>query len=84
LTLGPAKFDRDILSLDEADFIQASAKPGHETLISIRRRRTEKSDHRHRRLLCVRTQRPCSRTAEQGEEIAPPHELPSDAKIHNP
>jgi hypothetical protein len=33
----------------------------------------EKSDHRHRRLLCPRRERPRRRAAEQRDEIAPSH-----------
>ena len=37
--------------------------------------RVEKSDHRHRRLLRARRERPCGATAEQCDEVASSHEI---------
>ena len=51
-----AKFDRDVLALDEAGFLQALAERGHEVRCGGERRAAEKPDHRHRRLLRMRAQ----------------------------
>src|SRR5262249_38078074 len=39
----------------------------------------EKPDHRHRRLLRARRERPRGRPAEQRDELAPPHSITSSA-----
>src|SRR5262249_25597467 len=75
LILCPTIFDRQILALDKAGFQQALTEcrrvsgrrsPG-------RRPRAQESNHRHRRLLRPRRDRPRRRTAEQGYELASPH-----------
>jgi hypothetical protein len=40
----------------------------------------EKPDHRYRRLLRARRERPCRRASEQRDEVAPPHGSSSQAK----
>jgi hypothetical protein len=39
----------------------------------------KKSDHRHRRLLRARRERPRGRTAEKRDELAAPHSITSSA-----
>ena len=75
LALGPAIFDRDVAALDVAGFAQALAERGQ-----VRRSRTlsaiaaEKPDHRHRRLLRARRERPRGRrAAEQRDELRRVH-----------
>ena len=41
---------------------------------------TKKSDHRHRGLLRTCRERPCHRTAEQRDELAPLHSITSSAR----
>ena len=47
--------------------------------ISNRVRTTEKSDHRHCRILCARRERPCCRATDYRDELAPPHSITSSA-----
>jgi hypothetical protein len=70
LILGPAIFDRDILTLDMASVFEALAKSAQALRVSVWRRDVEKPNHRHRRLLRARHERPCRRTAEQPDELA--------------
>ena len=57
-SLRPAIFDRDVLTLDVAGLVQASAEGGHRRSERLRRLSIEESDHRHRRLLRARRKRP--------------------------
>src|SRR4029453_15340143 len=80
-TFGPAVDDRDVLTLDESDLFQALAECGKTRCHAIRRSAVEKSDHRHRRLLRARRERPNSRhAAEQRDELAPFHSITSSAR----
>ena len=54
LIVSPAKFDGEVLALDIAAFLQTLPDGGHDGSIRSRRRGTEKSHHRHRRLLRAR------------------------------
>ena len=55
-----------------ADLLQASTEAGRRERERVRRRAAEKSDHRHRRLLRPRRERPRGRrAAEQRDELAP-------------
>ena len=73
----PPKCDREIASLDKAGFPQSLAKSGDHASRLAGRSTAEKSDHRHRRLLRARCQRPrCCRAADQCDELATPHVLP--------
>jgi hypothetical protein len=54
----PAVFDRNVPSLGITCFRQASSQRRHEVGRSIGRRAPEKPDHRHRRLLPARRERP--------------------------
>jgi len=63
LTLSPAVFDRNVLSLDIAGFAQPLANSGHKRHEQAGRRAAEEADHRHRLLLRARGERPCDRRA---------------------
>src|SRR5262245_46706042 len=73
MIIRPAIFDRDILALDIAGFIQALTERGREGHIARSCRAVEKPDHRNRRLLPARRERPRRDDAtEQRDELAPP------------
>jgi hypothetical protein len=57
------EFDRDVLALDKACFLQALAERGHEVRHVSERPAVEKPHHRHRRLLRTRRERPRRRRA---------------------
>jgi hypothetical protein len=81
LTLGPAVFDRYVSALDVACFGQASVKCGHLLACGFERQRIDKSDHRHRRRLRARRERPRDgRAADNRNELAPPHSITSSAR----
>src|SRR5213083_1904346 len=72
LVLRPAILDRHILALDVADFTNALPECGQKACTISRRRAAEEPDHRHRRLLRARGERPRrGRAAEQRDETAP-------------
>src|SRR5262245_48383478 len=74
LVICPAVFDRDVLALDIAGLFQASTERGQEMWVRTGRLGAEPSDHRHRRLLRPRRERPCgSCPAEQRDERAAFH-----------
>src|SRR5262245_1776807 len=80
MVLGAAVFARHIAALDIAGLLQALAKAPKAPRLPVRRLGIEMADHRHRRLLRARRERPCRRTAEQRDEIAPPnHSITSSA-----
>jgi hypothetical protein len=71
-TVGPAIRDRDIPALNETCLAEASAVRSYLTRETFRRPAVEKADHRHRRLLRARRERPrCRNAAEQSDELAP-------------
>src|SRR6516225_10498042 len=72
-------FDRNVLTIDIAGFLEALAECSRHELIPVRRGLVEKPDHRQR-LLRTHCQRPCSRTAEQRDELAPCHSNISSAR----
>src|SRR5215510_9618887 len=74
LILRPAILDRHILALDEGGFTKALAECGQIPCTIDRRRAAEEPDHRHRRLLRPRRERPrhC-RATEQRDELASFH-----------
>ena len=81
LILGPAVFDRHVLALDKARFLQALAKSAQTVRERVRRCGVEEPDHRHRRLLRARRERPRRRrAAEQRDELAPLHSITSSAR----
>ena len=70
--LGPAVFERHVLALDIAGLFQALAKGAQALGDRLRRSGLEEADHRHRRLLRARRERPRGRrAAEQRDELAP-------------
>src|SRR5262245_12725604 len=80
LTIAPAVFDSDILTLDEARLLQALLERCDEIRRVDGRRDTKKSDHRHRLLRPWRHRPRCRRAAEQRDELAPsPHSITSSA-----
>src|SRR5262249_38350863 len=70
----------DVLPLDITDFLQALAERINEMCGIGDRRAAEKTDHRHRRLLGARRERPGRRTTEQRDELAPLHSITSSAR----
>jgi hypothetical protein len=64
LVLRSAIFDRHVLSLDIADFRETAPDGVHAASISFGRSWGKESDHRHRRLLRVRRERPCRRAGD--------------------
>jgi hypothetical protein len=70
LSVSPAEFDRDVLSLDKAGFAQAFPQSGHAPGVWPRRSGVQKSDHRHRGLLRARGERPHHGTAKSGDEFS--------------
>src|SRR6516162_8676263 len=80
MTFRPAIFDRDILAFDGAGFLQALVECRYEMCIRTGRSAVEIADHRHRRLLRARRERPRDRrTAECGQQFPP-----SDGDCHTP
>src|SRR5262249_45808584 len=83
LTLRPTVFDRHVLALDIAGVFEALAECAQTVRVRVVRRcGVEEPDHRHRRLLRARGERPCSRSAttEECDERAPPHSINSLAR----
>src|SRR5262249_24345239 len=73
-------FDFDVTTLFIAGLAQAFGECRYESFHPLGRTRPKKPDHWHRRLLRTRAERPCSRrTAEQRDELAPPHSITSSA-----
>ena len=67
-------FDRNVPALDEASFPQALAKRGHEVRRHQRSTAAEEADHRHRRLLRARGERPrYRRAAKRRDKLASLH-----------
>ena len=72
LIVCPALLDNDVLAFDKPFLAQAFAKLRYKLRELLSCRAAEKSDHRHRRLLRARRQRPRRRrAAEQRDELAP-------------
>src|SRR5262245_46884968 len=75
-----AIFDLDVLACNEACFPQALAERGRQMRGISERGTADESDHRHRRLLPARRERPRGRcTAEQRDELAALHSITSSA-----
>jgi hypothetical protein len=74
LPVRPAVFDRHILALDIAGFLQALTEGRHIGCVPARRCAVEESDHWHRRLLRPRRERPRRRAAKPCDELPPPHQ----------
>ena len=80
LALGPAVFDRHVLALDIAALLKALAERAQVVCKRDWRSAVEKPNHRHRRLLRARRERPRRRrAAEQRDELAPLHSITSSA-----
>jgi hypothetical protein len=80
----PAVFDRHVPALDKTSFLETFAECGYEVGPIGKRSAVEKSNHRHRRLLRPRRERPRRRrAAEQRDELAPPHSRTSLARATN-
>ena len=74
LALQPVVLDRHVLAFNVAGFVEAFAECGHMARGGIGRPVSDKSDHRHRRLLRARRKRPRDcRTANKSDELAPLH-----------
>jgi hypothetical protein len=58
LTFGPTEFDRHIAARDITVFIEPLAERRHQMRVRGQRPAAEESDHRHRRLLRLRHERP--------------------------
>src|SRR5215475_11258046 len=81
LVLRPAILDHDILALDVAGFTNPLPEGGQITCTIGKRRTAEETDHRHRRLLRARRERPCNcRASEESDEGAPLHSITSSAR----
>src|SRR5262249_6569422 len=71
---------RYVVAVDETSFLQAVAERRYPVDGIDSRRRVEKADHRHRRLLRPRCERPRRRrAAEQRDECAAFHSITSSA-----
>jgi hypothetical protein len=79
LAVRPAEIDCQVLAVNEA----ALGKSALECCRQVRRilggSRTEEPDHRNRRLLRARRERPRDRAAEQSDKLAPSHSITSSA-----
>src|SRR5262245_62065971 len=71
LVLRPAILDHDILALDVAGFTNPLPEGGQITCTIGKRRTAEETDHRHRRLLRARRERPRGHAADKRDEVAP-------------
>src|SRR5262245_19779436 len=71
LTIRPAIFDRSVLSLGVAVYLESLAEHSHQVCSFAGSSRVEKPDHRHCRLLRARCERPRHRrAAEKRYELA--------------
>src|SRR5262249_26121251 len=69
----PAVFDREISPFDKAAFVQASDERFRHICRFPRRSCAEVTNRRDSRLLRMRGERPRGRTADERDEIPPPH-----------
>src|SRR5262249_35990187 len=70
MPLRPAVFDRHILAFDKTSLSQSLAKRQQTGGVQIGRIAAKKPDHRQRRLLRARRERPRGRAADEGDERA--------------
>src|SRR5262245_30957404 len=70
----PAKIDLNVLPLEKANFAEPAMERCHVCRRVVWEPPAEEPDHRHRRLLRVRRERPRGRTAEERDELAPFHQ----------
>src|SRR5262249_26542594 len=81
VALRPAIFDCHVLTLDEAGLFQALAERGYRVRKRVRRPAAQEPDHRRRRLLRARRERPRRRcAADKRGEGAPPDSITSSAR----
>jgi hypothetical protein len=83
VTLGPAKFDRYIATLDVSQLSKPLTKRLDQRTIRdwVRRTTMEKPDHRHRSLLRLCGERPSEcHAADKRHELAPLHSITSSAR----
>src|SRR5262249_56826627 len=76
--LQPMVLHRHVLAVDVAGFVEALAEPGNKKHIG--RSGVDEADHRHRRLLRPRRERPGCRAAEHRHELAAFHSITSSAR----
>jgi hypothetical protein len=69
LAVGPAGFDRHVAALHIAAVTQALVERAHVWCPAAGCRATEQPNHGHRRLLCVRRERPCCYSADNHNEV---------------
>jgi hypothetical protein len=79
LVVGPAIVDRHVLALDIAGFFEALAKGPQPLGNRLGRSDFEKADHRHRRLLRARGERPRRSAPDKRDELAPCLSITSSA-----
>src|SRR5262249_46333504 len=79
LTFRPAIFDGYVSSFDIACLIETLTECGYLVRRAVGRCAVEEPDHRHRRLLRARRERPCGCAAEQRDELAAFHSITSSA-----
>ena len=75
------RLDQAVLAIGEACSLQALAERSHAVLVPRARSTAKKPNHRHRRLLRARRERPRSRTDEKRDEAAPLHSITPSAVI---
>src|SRR5262249_27796453 len=76
----PAIFDRNVLPFDVTGLGECFPERGHNVGPIGGGGGVDQSDHRHRRLLRTRRERPRRRAAEGRDEVAPPHSITSSAR----
>src|SRR5262245_6939474 len=81
LTICPAVVDHDVLTLDEASYVQSLANDGDKLRIDSGRTAAEESDHRQPTLLRPGRKWPSRcRAAYQRDDLAAPHSITSSAR----
>jgi hypothetical protein len=79
----PMVLDRYVMTIDVARFVEAFVKGSRSTRFGIRRPAANDPDHRQRRLLSARGERPCGYTAKNRDEVPSPHgPLPLGQALH--
>src|SRR5262249_28010329 len=74
LVLRPAKFDRDVVAVDEPSFLQAITECRYSVNSIGSRGSIKETDYRYRRSLRVRRERPSGYTAaEKRDKFSPSH-----------
>src|SRR5215467_8379592 len=82
LAVCPAEFNRNVLAINVARFVQCPAERRHQVGIRSERATTQETDHRHRRLLRASHQRPRRRCAHSHQEVSSPHIAPEAQTLH--